>query len=325
MFFIIFIMLLKFLELLYRKTKMQSKTPSAPKWPIRTQLYIKFYKARLFLRKHLLKFAFWKKIKRRNEDMGISINLEGKKAIVFGIANDKSIAWHIAKRLDEAGCRIFAAYQERVEPLFLPLMQQLNNPLFMKCDVVDDAQLDAFFSKVKEEFGEVDFLIHSIAFAKREHLRGRYMDVDRRGYQVAHEVSSYSLAELAKRTAPIMRNGGSIIAMTYLGSERAVPGYNIMGVAKAALESSVRYMAFDLGDKKIRVNAISAGPIATLAASGISGFGEMLLNYVAKTPLKRNITADEVADCALFLCSDLSRAITGQTIYVDAGYNISGL
>ena len=257
--------------------------------------------------------------------MSVTIDLKGKKAIVFGIANDKSIAWHIAKRLNDAGCRIAAAYQERVEQLFLPLMKELNNPVYAKCDVVDDALLDSFFNKVKEEFVEVDFLIHSIAFAKREHLQGKFMNVDRRGYQIAHEVSSYSLTELARRTALIMKDNGSIIAMTYIGGERATPGYNIMGVAKAALESSVRYLAFDLGERKIRVNAISAGPIATLAASGIASFGEMLLNYVAKSPLKRNITADEVADCALFLCSDLSKAITGQTIYVDAGYNISGL
>ena len=263
---------------------------------------------------------FWKKNK-----MSYTIDLKGKKAIVFGIANDKSIAWHIAKRLNDAGCRIAAAYQERVEPLFMPLMKELNNPIYEKCDVVSDELLDTFFKKVQQEFGEVDFLIHSIAFAKREHLQGKFMNVDRRGYQVAHEVSAYSLAELARRTVPIMKNNGSIIAMTYLGSERATPGYNIMGVAKAALESSVRYLAFDMGDKKIRVNAISAGPIATLAASGIANFADMLLNYVAKSPLKRNITADEVADCALFLCSDLSKAITGQVIYVDAGYNISGL
>ena len=256
--------------------------------------------------------------------MPVTIDLSGKKAIVFGIANDKSRAWHIAKRLNDAGCRIAAAYQERVEPLFMPLMKELNNPIYEKCDVVSDELLDSFFKKVKDEFGEVDFLIHSIAFAKREHLQGKFMNVDRRGYQVAHEVSAYSLAELAKRTSPIMKDGGSIIAMTYLGSERATPGYNVMGVAKAALESSVRYLAFDLGDKKIRVNAISAGPIATLAASGISGFGEMLLNCVTKSPLKRNITADEVADCALFLCSDLSKAITGQVIFVDAGYSVMG-
>ena len=257
--------------------------------------------------------------------MSVQIDLKGKKAIVFGIANDKSIAWHIAKRLNDAGCRIAAAYQERVEPLFMPLMKELSNPIYEKCDVVDDALLESFFKKVKDEFGEVDFLIHSIAFAKKEHLQGKFMNVDRRGYQVAHEVSSYSLAELTRRTVPMMKNGGSIIAMTYLGSEKVAPGYNIMGVAKAALESSVRYLSYDMGDRQIRVNAISAGPIATLAASGIANFADMLLNYVAKAPLRRNITADEVADCALFLCSDLSKAITGQVIFVDAGYNIMGI
>ena len=257
--------------------------------------------------------------------MSVTIDLKGKKAIIFGIANDKSIAWHIAKRLNDAGCRIAAAYQERVEQLFMPLMKELNNPIYEKCDVVSDELLDSFFKKVKEEFGEVDFLIHSIAFAKKEHLQGKFMNVDRRGYQVAHEVSAYSLAELTRRTLPMMKKGGSIIAMTYLGSERAVPGYNIMGVAKAALESSVRYLSYDLGEQNIRVNAISAGPIATLAASGIANFSDMLLNYVSKAPLKRNITADEVADCALFLCSDLSKAITGQIIFVDAGYNVMGI
>ena len=257
--------------------------------------------------------------------MSVAINLEGKKAIVFGIANNKSIAWHIAKKLNDAGCRIAAGYQERVESLFMPLMKELNNPVYAKCDVVDDAQMDSFFKKIQEDFGEFDFLIHSIAFAKREHLQGKFMDVDKRGYQVAHEVSAYSLIELTRRAMPMLKKNGSIIAMTYLGSEKAVPGYNIMGVAKAALESCVRYLAYDLGEQKIRVNAISAGPIATLAASGIANFPEMLLNYVAKAPLKRNITADEVADCALFLCSDLSKAITGQVIFVDAGYSVMGI
>src|SRR3989338_1940524 len=284
------------------------------------QLLSKIYKARLFLRRNIKKIIFWS-----NDKMSVAIDLKGKKAIVFGIANDKSIAWHIAKRLNDAGCRIAAGYQERGEQLFLVLMKELNNPVYAKCDVVDDAQMDSFFKKIQEDFGEFDFLIHSIAFAKREHLQGKFMDVDKRGYQVAHEVSAYSLIELARRAMPMLKKNGSIIAMTYLGSEKAVPGYNIMGVAKAALESCVRYLACDLGEKKIRVNAISAGPIATLAASGIANFPEMLLNYVAKAPLKRNITADEVADCALFLCSDLSKAITGQVIYVDAGYNIMGI
>ena len=256
--------------------------------------------------------------------MSFTIDLKGKKAIVFGIANDKSIAWHIAKKLDEAGCRIGASYQARTEQWSVPLMKELHNPVYAQCDVVDDALLDSFFKKMKDELGEVDFLIHSIAFAKREHLQGKFLNVDKRGYEVAHQVSAFSLVELTRRVLPMLKNGGSIIAMTYLGSEKAVPGYNIMGVAKAALESSVRYLACDLGDRQIRVNAISAGPIATLAASGIANFSEMLLNYVAKAPLKRNITADEVADCALFLCSDLSKAITGQVIYVDAGYSIMG-
>jgi enoyl-[acyl-carrier protein] reductase I len=271
-----------------------------------------------------VRLFFRRVFSRRKKDMTITINLKGKNAVVFGIANDKSIAWHIAKRLNDAGCRIFAAYQDRVEQWVLPLMKELNNPVCMKCDVVDDVQLEAFFAKVKEEFDNVDFLIHSIAFAKKEHLQGMYMGVDRRGYQVAHEVSSYSLAEITKRTAPLMKKGGSIIAMTYLGGVRVTPGYNIMGVAKAALEMSVRYIASDLGEQKIRVNAISAGPIPTLAASGVTGFAEMLLNYAAKAPLKRNVTADEVADCALFLCSDLSTGITGQVVYVDAGYNVMG-
>ncbi len=257
--------------------------------------------------------------------MSVAIDLRGKKAIVFGIANDKSIGWHIAKRLNDAGCRIAAAYQERVEQWVLPLMKELSDPIYDKCDVVSDELLDSFFKKVQEEFGTVDFLIHSIAFAKKEHLQGKFMNVDRRGYQVAHEVSTYSLAELARRTAPIMNNGGAIITMTYLGGKKVTPGYNIMGVAKAALESCVRYLAYDLGEKQIRVNAISAGPIPTLAASGIANFPEMLLNYVAKAPLKRNITADEVADCALFLCSDMSKAITAQVIYVDAGYSAMGI
>jgi len=281
---------------------------------------LKIYKSRLFLRRNLKKLLFW-----RTSKMSVTIDLKGKKALVFGIANDKSIAWHIAKRLNDAGCRIAAGYQERVEPLFMPLMNDLHNPIYAKCDVVDDALMDSFFNKIQEEFKEVDFLIHSIAFAKKEHLQGKFMNVDKRGYEVAHQVSAYSLIELTRRAMPMMKNNGSIIAMTYLGSEKAVPGYNIMGVAKAALESCVRYLACDLGEKQIRVNAISAGPIATLAASGIANFPEMLLNYVAKAPLKRNITADEVADCALFLCSDLSKAITGQVIYVDAGYNVMGI
>lgn len=254
-----------------------------------------------------------------------NFNLEGKKAIVFGIANEDSIAWHIAKALNDNGVRIAAAYQERAEGLVKPLLKLLNNPLAMPSDVCDDELLDKFFAKVKEEFGEVDFLVHSVAFAKKQHLQGKYFDVDRRGYQIAQEVSAYSLPELTRRVYPMMSEEGSIIAMTHIGSVRVFPNYNVMGVCKATLEASVRYLAQDLGDKKIRINGISSGPVKTLAASGITGFNEMLDHQVKVSPLKRLNTADDVANLALFLCSDLSVNITGQVIYVDAGYSIMGL
>jgi enoyl-[acyl-carrier protein] reductase I len=256
--------------------------------------------------------------------MAVTIDLKGKTAIVFGIADEKSIAWHIAKTLDKAGCRIVAAYQERNEKTVLPLMKKLKSPAYAKCDVTSDELLDSFFGKIKSEFGKVDFLIHSIAFAKKEHLKGKYVDIDRKGFLASMEASAYSLTELARRTVPMMNGKGSIVTITYIGSQRAIPNYNVMGVAKAALEASVKYLASDLGKQNIRVNAISAGPVETLAASGIAGFSDIMLDHVAKSPLKRIITAGEVADCALFLCSDLSSAITGQTIYADAGYSIGG-
>ncbi|HLC96726.1 MAG TPA: enoyl-ACP reductase [Candidatus Nanoarchaeia archaeon] len=252
------------------------------------------------------------------------INLEGKKAIVFGVANDQSIAWHIAKTLNDNGVRIALGYQERVEPLLKPLLPQLNNPLAIKCDVVDDNQITEFFGQVAKEFGKVDILVHSIAFAKKDHLEGKYYDVDRRGYQIAQEVSAYSLTELARRSTMLLREGGSIITMTYHGSTKVLPNYNMMGIAKAALEASVRYLANDFGPRGIRVNAISAGPIKTLAASGVAGFDKILDVMKEKAPLRRNIDADDVANLALFLSSDLSKNITGQVIYVDAGYSIMG-
>ncbi|MBL7055156.1 enoyl-ACP reductase [Candidatus Woesearchaeota archaeon] len=254
-----------------------------------------------------------------------NFNLEGKKAIVFGVANDQSIAWHIAKALNDNGVKIALAYQERVESLVKPLLGLLKDPLAIPCDVMDDNLLDSFFEKVKQEFGNVDFLVHSVAFAKKEHLQGKYFDIDRRGYQLAHEVSAYSLAELTKRTYPLMNEDGSIIAMTHIGSEKVFPNYNIMGVCKAALEASVRYISQDVGDKGITINAISSGPIKTLAASGITGFEKMLEHQVKSAPLKRLNSADDVANLALFLCSDLSKNITGQVIYVDAGYSIMGI
>ncbi len=287
------------------------------KIPLKFRLYAAFYPIRIFFKSLGNKFS-------GGEKMG-NFNLQGKKAIVFGVANDQSIAWHIAKKLNDNGVRIALAYQDRVEQLVKPLLGMLNKPLAAKCDVVDDVLLTEFFGKVEREFGKVDFLVHSIAFAKKDHLQGKFYDVDRRGYQVAQEVSSYSLAELARRTIPIMNDNGSIIAMTFDGSIKVYPNYNVMGVAKAALESSVRYLASDLGENGIRVNAISAGPIKTLAASGISDFQKMLDHAREKAPLRRNIDADDVANLALFLCSDMSRNITGQTLYVDAGYNIMGI
>jgi len=284
------------------------------------------FKFKLYLAAYLIKIFFKSLINKLNggEKMG-NFNLNGKNAIVFGVANDQSIAWHIAKKLNDSGVRIALGYQERAEQLVKPLLGMLNNPLAMKCDVVDDVQLTEFFGKLEKEFGKVDFLVHSIAFAKREHLQGKFYEVDRRGYQVAQEVSAYSLVELTRRALPIMNDNGSIIAMTFDGSLRVYPNYNIMGVAKAALESSVRYIANDVGEKGIRVNAISAGPIKTLAASGISDFHKMLEHAREKAPLKRNIDADDVANTALFLFSDLSRNITGQVIYVDAGYSTIGI
>jgi len=287
------------------------------KIPLKFKLYTMMYPVKIFFKSLTNKFKGGAK-------MG-NFNLEGKKAIVFGVANDKSIAWHIAKALNDNGVRIALGYQERAEELVKPLLSMLNNPLAMKCDVVDDVLLTEFFQKVEQEFGKVDFLIHSIAFAKRLHLQGKFSEVDRRGYQVAQDVSSYSLTELTKRTMPIMNDNGSLITMTYYGSEKVISNYNVMGVAKAALEASVRYLASDLGEKGIRVNAISAGPIKTLAASGISGFDTMLDIARQKAPLKRNIETKDVANLALFLCSDLSRNITGQVMYVDAGYSIMGI
>ena len=287
------------------------------KIPLKFRVYSMIYPFKIFIKSLINKFKGGKK-------MG-NFNLEGKKAIVFGVANDQSIAWHIAKALNDNGVRIALGYQERVEQLVKPLLSMLNNPLAEKCDVVDDVLLTEFFEKVKKEFGQVDFLIHSIAFAKKEHLQGKFYEVDRRGYQVAQEVSSYSLAELSRRATPIMNENGSIIAMTYYGSVKVTPNYNVMGVAKAALEACVRYLASDLGEKGIRVNAISAGPVKTLAASGISGFDKMLEHAQQKAPLKRNIDANDVANLALFLCSDMSKNITGQVVYVDAGYSIMGV
>ena len=253
--------------------------------------------------------------------------LKDKRGVIFGVANKRSIAWATAQALHEAGARLAFAYQgdrlkENVESLTRAEMP--GSPLF-SCDVTKQDEVDAMFEQIGSEFGSLDFLVHSIAFAPREALEGEYMKVERDGFLAALEVSAYSLTQLARAAVPLMTDGGSIVTMTFHGAEKVYQGYNVMGVAKAALESSVRYLAADLGQRNIRVNAISAGPIQTLAARGVSGLSTMLKHHAERSPLKRNVEVREVANTALFLCSSLSSGITGETIYVDCGYNIMGL
>lgn len=253
--------------------------------------------------------------------------LDNKKAIIFGVANEKSIAWAIAQALHKEGAELAFTYAgEVLKERVTPLAESIGSKLILPCDVSKDNEIDAVFNKIKEKWEGLDILVHSIAFANKEELKGLYADTSREGFRLAMDVSAYSLVALAKRVYPLMEGrSGSIITMTYLGSERVIPNYNVMGVAKAALEASVRYLASDLGQKKIKVNAISAGPIRTLAAMGIGGFREILGVVEQKSPLKRNVTTEDVAKTALYLCSDLSSGVTGEIIYVDAGYNIVGM
>jgi enoyl-[acyl-carrier protein] reductase I len=253
--------------------------------------------------------------------------LKDKNGIIFGVANKRSIAWATAQALHEAGARLAFAYQgERLKENVQKLTQEEmpDSPLY-SCDVTKQDEVDATFARLKEDFGRLDFLVHSIAFAPREALEGEYMKVDRDGFLSALEVSAYSLTQLARAAAPLMTEGGSIVTMTFHGAEKVYQGYNVMGVAKAALESSVRYLASDLGPNNIRVNAISAGPIQTLAARGVSGLSTMLKHHAERAPLKRNVEVREVGNTALFLCSSLSSGITGETIFVDCGFNVMGL
>ncbi len=253
----------------------------------------------------------------------VPINLSGKNGIVLGVANDRSIAWAIAQALSAAGARLALTYQgERLKDRVERLSTSLDNPLLLPCDATDDQQIEQVFETLRQEFGEISFLIHSIAFANRDDLSGRFVDTGREGFRLAMEVSAYSLLPLVRYAAPLMSGGGSVVAMTFDASQRVYPGYNVMGTAKAALEHAVRQLAAELGPSAIRVNAISAGPLETLAARGISGFRDMRHAHAEKAPLKRNITTQEVAQTALFLCSQLSTGITGATIPVDAGYHI---
>ncbi|MEO0652721.1 MAG: enoyl-ACP reductase [Planctomycetota bacterium] len=253
--------------------------------------------------------------------------LEGKTGVVLGVANKRSLAWACAKALSSQGMRLAFTYVgARLEKSVRALAEEVPNSIVVPLDVTSDEQIDAAMDVLRTEFGHLDTVVHAVAFAKREELAGDFFETSREGYSVAHDVSAYSLTAVAKRALPLMEGrNGSIITLTYIGSERVIQNYNVMGIAKAALEASVRYLAHDVGPRGIRVNAISAGPIRTLSASGISGFNEILDHIADRAPLRRNIDADEVGDTCAFLASDLSRGITGSTIYVDAGYHIMGI
>jgi enoyl-[acyl-carrier protein] reductase I len=257
----------------------------------------------------------------------MSTLLAGKKGIICGVANKRSIAWDIAQRAAAEGAELAFTYQGdklkgKVENLAKTLA---DDSLLIPLDVTSDDDVTSLGESLREHFGTIDFLVHSIAFADKADLEGRFLDTSREGYRLAQEISSYSLTALARAVTPLMETGGSILTMTYLGGERAVKNYNVMGVAKAALESSVRYLASELGEKKIRVNAVSAGPVNTLAARGIAGFTDILDVVAEKAPLRRNVELEEVAGAAVFFLSPLSTGVTGEVLYVDCGYNILGL
>ncbi len=247
--------------------------------------------------------------------------------MVAGVANKRSIAWAIAQAWHRAGATLVFTYQgERLKENVEELAGTFGpDTLILPCDVSRDEDISAVFSKLKEKFGKLHLLLHSVAFAPKESLEGIFVNTTREAFRVAHDVSAYSLVALSREAAPLMTEGGSIVAMTYYGAEKVVPHYNVMGVAKAALEASTRYLAYDLGPKKIRVNCISAGPVNTLAARGISGFSDVLKKYEAHAPLKRNVLPDELGSTGTFLASDGAAAITGQVIYVDCGYQIMGM
>lgn len=256
-----------------------------------------------------------------------AIDLTGKKGVVFGVANERSIAWHIAQALDGAGARLAIAYQserfrERAERLGATLHQP---PLLLQCDVQNEEEVASAFARLREAFGTLHMLVHSIAYAQREDISGAFLKTGREGFRIALEVSAYSFLQLVREAVPLMVEGGSILTLTFQASQRVFPGYNIMGTAKAALEHEVRQLAYELGPQNIRVNAISAGPLDTLAARGIHGFVDMKHIHAERSPLKRNITHQEVGKAALFLLSDLSSGVTGVILPVDAGYHIMGL
>jgi enoyl-[acyl-carrier protein] reductase I len=252
--------------------------------------------------------------------------LQGKNIVVMGVANERSIAWAIAQSLASQGARLIFTYEnERVEERVKKLSDTISNSITLQCNVTVDEEIESLAAKLKDEVGVIHGLAHCIAFAKTEELEGMYVDTSRDGFALAHDVSVYSLTAVAQRLHPLMTEGGSVVTLTYLGAERALQNYNVMGVAKAALEASVRYLATDLGPNNIRVNAISAGPIRTLAAKAIAGFNSILKQVEEKAPLRRTTEASDVGDTALFLMSDWARGITGEVIHVDNGYSTVGV
>ncbi len=254
--------------------------------------------------------------------------LSGKRALIVGLATERSIAYGIAAAMRREGAELAFTYQnDRLKDRVVDMATEFGSSLVLPMDVASDAEIDDAFAKLRESWDSLDVLVHSVAFAPREQLAGGYLDsVTREGFQVAHDISSYSLAALARAARPMMLGRpGAIVTMSYLGAVRSIPNYNVMGVAKASLEANVRFLAADLGPQGIRVNAISAGPIKTLAAAGVGGFRKMLSHVAAATPLKRNVTIDDVGNAAAFLCSDLAAGITGEVLYVDAGYSHVGM
>ena len=252
--------------------------------------------------------------------------LDGKTALIFGLANERSIAWGITQAMHREGARIGISYAgEALQRRVKPLAEQIDCKWVEECDVSKDEQIEAIAQKARQDFGQVDVLVHSIAFAGRDELSRSYYETSREGFRTAMDISVFSFVALARAFRPILRPGGALICMTYYGSVKVAPHYNVMGVAKAALEASTRYLAYDLGPDKLRVNAISAGPIRTLAAAGVAGFRDMYKQFADVSPLRENITIDDVGNAAVFLASDLSRRITGEVLYVDSGFSTVGV
>lgn len=252
--------------------------------------------------------------------------LDGKQALIFGVANDHSIAWGIAQAMHSHGAKLAFSYAaDTLERRVRPLAESVGSDFIEKCDVSSDDEIDSVFQLAKQRLKKIDILVHAIAFADREELGGAFYDTSREGFKKALDISAYSLTALTRAALPLMESGASIMSLTYYGSEKVAPNYNVMGVAKAALEASTRYLAVDLGPKGIRINAISAGPVRTLSAAGVSGFKKLYRQFSDITPMRRNITLEDIGGAAVWLASDMSGAVTGEVIYVDGGFNILGV